>query len=665
MKVVAWSIAVLLVVLLLVLGGALLYVNANLNDLIARYKPDLERMAGEAVGSTVTFGEVSARLFPRTSMVVDEVRVVNEAHPDDALTLNNLALELQLLPLLRKDLVIETLRLQDPSLTFLLDEEGIFLAGLPRGDEAEPESAAEEEGGVLSERAQEALPVRVQLQSLAVENGTIVLRDTIRGEIHTVRDVNLASGIQMDQRAARLANIELEGTALEGIDFNFEGGSILYHLAGGSIEVNDLVGTVLGNAVTVRGALDPQDSSKIMELREGATSLASLGPAYDSFAPGLRELRLVGEVTAVVRMWLEANGAFHADATVELQDVGATVGEFPIENLTGPITIGIRPDVQLAETDAVSGAIRGAPMDIGFSFTAQDQQARMEPLRLDVFSGNAELNAVFEMDGSSSFTADATAENMRIEEMIAALAPDLTLQLTGNLASITGDVSGNATDTMTETLTGDLSVLFEEGLLEEVNVAQEALGKITTLPFVQGALLEYVPERYQQALMSDRTVLNEVSGTFHLADEVLTTDDLYVESTYFTMESTGTIGLDSSVDLDAVIYFTKEFSDALAVSVEELQYAYDDQGRFTFPLTIEGVPPDLAVRPDVSSLLKGTVKRAIVGEGLKRLLGDEEEEEAAGEETAEPEAPAEPEEPAEPDSLEDTGRKLLRDLLDR
>lgn len=654
MKLLGRSIVVILIVLVLVIGGLAFYVNANLNDLIEQYKPDLERMASDAVGSTVTFGEITAQVFPQASMVVQEVRVVHEAHPDDALTLNNLSLQLQLMPLLRKDLVIETLALEDPNLTLILDQQGIFLAGLPRGGEDEPEPEEEEEGAI-AERAREAMPVRVQLHNLALENVTLTLRDTIREETYTVQNLNIASGIQMDERTARLTDLDVVGTALTDIDFAFEGGSVLYSLSGGSIEVNDLTGTVLGNPVAVRGALDPQDSSKIMEFHEGATNLASLGPVYDAFAPGLHDLDLVGKVTAVVRMWLESGSSFNADATVELAGVGATVGEYPLTNLTGPITIGIRPEVQMAQAEKLSGEIREAPLELAFDFRAENQQAKMQPLQVRIFSGSSEFNATFRMDGSDSFVADAKAENMRIEEMIAALAPDLTLQLTGNVASVTGDVQGAVTDAMTETLNGDLSVLFVDGVLGEVNVAKEALGKITEFPFIQGALIEYVPERFHEAFMSDRTVLNEVRGTFDLANETMTTDDLFVESTYFTMESEGTIGLDSAVDLDCVIYFSKEFSDALAVSVKELQYAYDDQGRFTFPMTVEGVPPDLAIRPDVSALLKGSVKRAIIGEGLDQLLGEDEEEstEQTGEESEEPE------------SLEETGKKLLRGILDR
>ena len=165
-----------------------------------------------------------------------------------------------------------------------------------------------------------------------------------------------------------------------------------------------------------------------------------------------------------------------------------------------------------------------------------------------------------------------------------------------------------------------------------------------------------MPERYHQALNSDKTVLHTVSGDFDLANEVMTTDNLFVESTYFTMESKGTIGLDSKVDLDSTIFFSKEFSDALAVSVKELKYAYDAQGRFAFPLTIKGVPPDLAIRPDVSGLMKGAVKNAVIGEGLNRLLGNDDDEEDGAEQTSES---------GEPENLEETGKKLLRGLLDR
>lgn len=662
---------VFLVVVAVAGAGLAYYLVQNINSLIAEYKPDLERMASEAVGSTVTFGDLSAKIFPQTAMMVDEVKVVHESRPDETLTLSNVALQLQLLPLLSKDLVIETLALRDPKITLILDHDGIFIAGLPRGDEAEKPAAqptvegddalaeAKEE---VARRAKEAMPIQVQLHQLAIENASIVLKDTIEDKEYTIEGMNLATAIQMNERAARMTNLDVVGTALGGIDFAFEGASVLYNLAGGAIEIKEMNGTFLGNSMGVQGALDPNDSSKIMEFREGETTLASLGPVYDAFAPGLHDLNLGGTVAATVRLWLESKSSFNADAVIDLHNVRATVGEFQLEELTGPVTVGIRPDNQLAKTDKLTGRIEQLPLDMSFSFDATPEQARMKPFHLNLFSGSADMNTTFALDGTKNFVLDAKAQKMRIEEMIAALAPDLDLQLTGNIESVTGDITGRVDDAMTQSLKGDIELLFNDGVLEEVNVMKEALGKITELPFINDTLLTYVPERYQAALVSDKTHLDEVRGTFDLAGGVMTTDDLYVQSTYFTMESTGTIGLDAAVDLNSIIYFSKEFSDALAVSVKELKYAYDDQGRFTFPLTIKGVAPDFAVRPDVSGLMKGAVKNVIVGEGLKRLLGEDEAAETTTDTTTE--TSETPQTTEEPEDLETTGKKLLRGLLD-
>ena len=83
----------LLVILAVAAGGLGYYLATNINSLIAQYKPDLERIASESVGSTVTFGNIRAQVFPRTSMVVDEVKVVHESRPEEALSLSNVALQ--------------------------------------------------------------------------------------------------------------------------------------------------------------------------------------------------------------------------------------------------------------------------------------------------------------------------------------------------------------------------------------------------------------------------------------------------------------------------------------------------------------------------------------------------------------------------------------------
>lgn len=612
----------LLIVLVLLAGGGAFYLISNINAIIAGYKPELERRASESLGSTVTLGEISASVFPRTSMVVETVKVVDESHPDESLTLGNVKLHLELIPLLSKRVVINELAVADPTIRLIVAENGIFVSGLPRDGGAEP-SGDTSSGDGGGSGGGEATPLEVQLQHLAFKNVTLTIVDTIADEEYVVTDMDIASAVSMDKRRAEFTDLDVAGNALDGIDFAFSGASVAYDLSRGAVSVSEMDGEFLGNKMAVEGGLDPKDAEEQLVFREESTDLASLGPVYDAFAPGLHDLALGGNVSAVLRVWLRSDSSFQAEGAVDLEGVEATVGEFVLAGLTGSMELEIRPNKQVASAEKLTGTLNDAPVDIQMELRASRDRARIDPLRMTAFSGEANLLTTLNMDGSDTFKSELTITEMRVEEMIPALAPDLKDSgLSGLLESARGGVKGVLDESMTESLNGRAEFKFVEGLLEGVNVAKESLGELGELPIVQGAMMQYVPERYHEAFASDRTVLNLVTGSFRIADEAAKTDDLHVESTYFTMDGSGVFGMDSSVDVDATIRFTPEFSSALAKSIRELEYIYDEDDRLTFPIHIEGVSPDLDITADLSELMKKGMENAVTNE-VKQKVEDE------------------------------------------
>src|SRR5262245_3718297 len=105
----------------LLIGGVMVYAASNANRLVNQYKPDIERVASNTLGSKVTLGALDVNVFPSVNAKVDQLQISPKSGVGDGLTLKNLTLKFDLLPLLGGNLSIRKLTLDSPELVFLKD----------------------------------------------------------------------------------------------------------------------------------------------------------------------------------------------------------------------------------------------------------------------------------------------------------------------------------------------------------------------------------------------------------------------------------------------------------------------------------------------------------------------------------------------------------------
>ena len=89
-------------VVILTVGGILLYAGMNASSLVAQYKPEIEKMASQALGTKVALGNLKTTIFPETEIVVDEL-LVGEKGSGETLSLKNLTVKVALAALLSND----------------------------------------------------------------------------------------------------------------------------------------------------------------------------------------------------------------------------------------------------------------------------------------------------------------------------------------------------------------------------------------------------------------------------------------------------------------------------------------------------------------------------------------------------------------------------------
>lgn len=605
------KILIAVALLVLLIAGVLIFAVTNANALAQRYKPDLERLSSNALGSTVTFGAISASVFPTAKLVVDQVTVTSDG---ESLTLENLTLKIALLPLLRRSLEIQTLELNRPNITVYLEEDGVFIAGLPR-ETPDNEAPAEVTD----------LPIDINLENLSLRDATITIKDAVAETEYVITGLNITAALDVQGNEVHLAQLDGSATILTDMDIDFRASNLTYALVGGALGIESMTAEAQGNTFTVTGGLDPADPARTLRVTSPRVDLASLRPIYDVFAPGFNDMDLHGDANLTFSLAWKTSGGYNATGTVEISSGRATVADLTLDNITGTLRIEADEERISLSTDDGRATLGESPVGFTVASSIDNKQAGLETLAIEAFDGTAQLNTQIQLEGSMPFTSDLTVRGMQLGPLIAAILPDTPLNITGTLASVDGSVQGTFDEDLMPSITGNIAMALTDGLIKEVNIGREALGAVTDIPFLAGTLLKAVPESFISFLEADHTVLESVTGSFRVADETLTTDDLKIQSDFFALDATGTIGFDTLLELESNIYFNRNFSSSMVDKVKEIAVLLDPDGRLTFPIKISGIPPDLRIRPDISKLLKkaiqGTVREK-AGEVLKDLIGE-------------------------------------------
>ncbi len=617
-------------ILVVLVAGVLVLAVVNANAIAQRYKPDMERLAGDALGSTVTLGAISVSVFPTAKFVVDEVTVESGG---ETLTLANLTLKVALLPLLRRNLNIQTLEIDSPNIKVYLETEGLFIAGLPRdrSGASEPDSGS----GETSSPADEApspesaeIPIDVSLDNLTLRNATITIIDAVAETEYIISHLDITATLSLEDNVVKLAKMDGGATVLTGMDIEFAGSNVTYALAGGAIAIESATAKALGNTFKLSGGLDPADAGKSLRLTSERVDLASLAPIYDVFAPGLNDLGLQGVAKTDFSLSWKDDGGYSAIGTVDVTGTQATVADITLARIEGSIRIEANEKQMSFATDNTRGMLGDSPIGVKVSSSIDDKNAGLETLTVEAFGGTAGLNTQIHLDGDMPFSSELTVKDMQFEPLVVAILPETPMNITGILTSVDGSITGTFNEDLMPSIAGSIAMALSDGLIKEVNLGKKVLGTVTEIPFLSGTLLQAVPESLRAFLEKDHTVLDSVTGNFVIAEETLTTEDLQVVSDFFTLDAVGTIGFDTELNLESTIYFTPEFSAGMVNTTSQLSVLLDENGRLAFPVRVSGVPPELAVFPDVSKLLEKAVKGTIrekAGEVLDNLLGGNEE----------------------------------------
>lgn len=610
------------VIIVLLVVGVLGFALYNLNSLVEKIKPEIERVASNTLGAAVSITKLEAAIFPSAKLRIEGLKI-GEAGAQD-IKFGSIALRVSLLPLLSKKLDIIELTIADPEIVIIKDAAGIKLQGLPsvkKPSEADgsPKSSDEEKG---KEPGTQPSGLALNLRALKLNGGSVVVKDEVAKKDYTISNLGLEVGVNLSASGASIPALTIQGKIMQKLEFEVKGSRIEFEKQHGQLSIASLVISSLGSSFNIDGKIKTTDKTGKLCLQNSVLDLKSLAPLADSY-PIIKELALNGALKPAFCVEFTPKGEYAGQGLLGLSDIAFTAGGIPLSALAGTLDVVLTPLTQSAKTDGISFKVREKPLKIKFAALLEAGVAKLNSLSINAFSGEIAASGNLTLSADNRFAAKYDLSELKIEEILEIVSPGASAKLSGRLENLSGTLAGSLKPSPLKTLSGDTDLSLKDGVLKGINIGGAVL-KATNLPFLSGALFAMVPEEFRAKLESENTEIKSLTALFDIRAGIARTNNLNLVHPLFTVEGSGSFALDSNIDFSASILFEKSFSAAMVGKVKELSAVLDSGGRLVIPFVIKGTLPNVKVLPDVKKLVQSGTKKLIedkAGKALEGLLG--------------------------------------------
>lgn len=192
-----------------------------------------------------------------------------------------------------------------------------------------------------------------------------------------------------------------------------------------------------------------------------------------------------------------------------------------------------------------------------------------------------------------------------------------------------GDFFNLSPEALIQKASGSGSLMVDEPVIMNLNVLREVFQKLSMLPGLVQRLEERLPPEYKNKLKEPNTVLRPIRVSALLEEGWIRFEQLELEGDAFVLSGRGGIALAGDVLIRGFLKLDPHLSDAVIQSVEELRALADEQGRLSFPITVQGTISQVSVIPDLNAIASKVVVGTAMS-ALGRLLNYPDETQAEG-----------------------------------
>ena len=653
--------------ILLSIGGLILLVIAVL--LVAPffisledYKPEIAAKAKEATGRDLKIGgKISLSLFPTVAVEVNDVALANydQGQSKDMVTLEQMALELQVMPLLSSEVVIDRFVLVKPVINLEVDKNGKPNWEL-EGTQDPASGTAAAESSETSEGGSSASLSGLSLGDVRIQDGELHFTDLSSGTKEDIEALNLEISLdalneplsldgRLDWKAetislkADIANLEslMNGasTALEAsvssspVNFSFNGTAqqaSAFALAG-ALDLD--VPSVKGLTDWVGAPIERQNEETFGQLSvKGQLDLNGPVVAFDDVSLAFDALTAQGALkidsSGAVPNIVAALSTGVLDITPYLPPETAATDDASTGNTSGEATTtqsasadqgwddtpidfsglkSVNADLALKSEGVQIRKITIGVSELGILLQGGKLTADLKQLAL--YDGQARGKVVLDSSKATPTTAiNFDLSGVQAEPLLSDSADfEKLLGTLSSKANLT--TQGASQKAMVSNLNGTGDFIFQDGAVKGVNIPG----------LIRNVSLDALQNSFDEAQSTD---FAELSGSYTIQQGVVNNQDLSMVAPLFRLSGKGTVPMPPKT-----LNYRVE-----PKLVGDLEGQGGDSGAkgLAVPLMITGswsnpkVAPDLAGAltdqlKDPSALIEGVTS----GEGgIKLPLGD-------------------------------------------
>lgn len=369
---------------------------------------------------------------------------------------------------------------------------------------------------------------------------------------------------------------------------------------------------------------------------EGVDTVISLrGDRVEMPATEIRVNGLPVQVAATVKSLRELSTEFSLAAPeIALAGLGASDAQAGQAEVVKDVDL--RGEFRAAENgpglDVSLRSSAGNVRDVAYENLRGDARLRgkkltVERVSVSCFGGN--VVGAGSVDGLDSETPEFAFRGkiggMDVAALIERFAPGGAVEMSGRLDA-TLDVRGRGAtwEVARQAMTGGGSVATKDGVLEDVNIADEVMKSITGVQGLSGLVSPSMRKKYPEIFTRDDTPFDVLRGNVSIADGVAAVEQLELAAHDYRLDGKGDIGLDNRLDLRMVFTASQRLSEDLSAAVKPIKYVTDDRGRFQLPVVLRGSIPSVRPQPDLDFLSKrlaGALVDSGIEKGLDALFG--------------------------------------------
>ena len=596
----------LLVFLLVILGAGVGYVIIQANSLVESHRAEIEQQIASAIGAPVQFGQLNVSLFPSLELSIADIVVKDLSDGVHGVTFKKLRAKAALLPLLAKKIAIHNITLEEPHIVLIKSAHGVAVKGIV----AKPPARSTPVASNQTTTPPSPSKLDLSINRVMIKDGTITIHDLGTNKKIFLQSINLDAQVTLEGSRIGIPKLSLSLTPQGAHNLDLQGDGISFAQASGDLAIRSLTLKSLAGQLLASGRIKTSAGTGQLALSSNGIDLAPLMGELKDLVPNLEVYKPTGVLVLDSTVTLQGSDEPTLALTLTPKNLAATLpGAIQLSKMAGAINVSGKPSDLMIESKGLALALHEAPLRTDLSMRVTPTGVELTTFIVRGFGGELTSPSALKLGPPISFNSQSKASQLNLTQILTAFKPALANSITGTLTTLNSELSGVSHEDIARSLHGHGSFILVNGALKGTNLPMAVLSEIGTLPFVSGLLTSHIPDKYTLNLNAKDTVIQELSGSYSIANGVTTVKDLTLVSDICTFTSNGTISLDGELNLNSTFTFSPDFSLGLAKGAKGLDKALNNAQQLVIPVIIKGRSPAILVLPDVTKLLLQTLTK--------------------------------------------------------